>query len=355
MRKNFVFAALFCAAFSASAYAQCVIAVNAPAAAVKSGDPIRLSWNAVPGALYYRITNSPQDRVQFQSDSAKTSTTSYETSVRSTQNRFHYYLVTAHDGNDHVICSGKAQVGILADQALAEYIGRAIIPVAGSAPGANGAMFKTALTIRATEPLEGRIWFRRMGQLPSATDPFLEYKLERDGKMHWDDVVAAMGASGIGYLEIIPDAGTTKAVPYPTARVYNQTAQGTFGDMVQWNRVSDVTDNIGPVLNVEYPTDGQFRLNVGFVALQYVDATIGVRRDGLVKQSKVIHLVPGEMRMGNPAAIFDLQHWQPGDELFILFRTGSAIPFYTLTDNGTNDPTVFFIQDPSKQNFVGNP
>ncbi|HEX9984745.1 MAG TPA: hypothetical protein VGF69_15900 [Thermoanaerobaculia bacterium] len=240
------------------------------------------------------------------------------------------------------------------------FLGRAIIPVAGSAPGANGAMFKTALTLRSDSPVKGRVWFRPMGQAPSENDPSIAYDLGSNGRVHWDDVVAAMGASGIGYLEIIPDPSTAPRVPYAMTRVYNDTPQGTFGDMVQWNRVSDIarvgtTPNHIQMMRIEYPTDTRMRLNVGFVALEYIDLAMAVLRDGLVRQSKVVHLFPGEMRMGNPAQIFGLQSWQPGDELSLQFRNGAVVPFYTLTDNGTNDPTVIVNIQPSTNNDVLNP
>ncbi|HEX7151875.1 MAG TPA: hypothetical protein VF618_10335 [Thermoanaerobaculia bacterium] len=240
----------------------------------------------------------------------------------------------------------------------AGYTRRAIVPVAGSAPGAYGAMFKTALTLRteafatgSTQIHRGRIWFRPMGQPPSDNDPSIAYHLASGERAHWDDVVAAMGGSGIGYLEIIPDAGSLEAVPFIQTRVYNETASGTYGDLVQWNRVSDVTKTSRTTLRVEHPTDPRLRLNVGFVVLNtgYTDVHVEVVRNGLQRQAKTVHLFPREARMGNPATLFELLRWEPGDELFLTFTSSGVIPFYTLTDNSTNDPAIVVQPAPSEQ------
>jgi hypothetical protein len=360
MRKNLIVLALICLATTATVYGQCAISVTGPRAAVTSGATFRISWNGVPGAAYYRVSDSSNANVTPQFDAPQTSTTSMDFVRTVTVDRLHHFLVAAYNSNDALICSGTVTVGLLADEAANRFLRRSIIPVAGSAPGANGAMFKTALTLRSDSPVKGRVWFRPMGQAPSANDHSIAYDLGASDRVHWDDVVAAMGASGIGYLEIIPDPSTTPRVPYAMTRVYNETAQGTFGDMVQWNRVSDIakvgaTPNHIQMMNIEYPTDSRMRLNVGFVALEYIDVALGVRRDGVMRQSKVVHLFPGEMRMGNPKQVFELQSWEPGDELFLQFRNGAVLPFYTLTDNGTNDPTVFVNIQPSTSNDVLQP
>src|ERR1700756_1039341 len=90
-------------------------------------------------------------------------------------------------------------------------IRKGIIPIVGSTAGANGAHFKTLLRIYAAPDAHGKIVFHPLGAIASDSDPAMPYSFAPNAHvvtdyLEWPDVVAAMGQSGLGTLDIIPDS-----------------------------------------------------------------------------------------------------------------------------------------------------
>ena len=114
---------------------------------------------------------------------------------------------------------------------------KGVIPLVGSTPGLNGALFKTSLRIYAAPDAHGRIVFHPLGTIARATDPSIPYSFPPNAHvvsdfLQWDDVVAAMGQQGLGTLDIIPDANGGNFLPPVITRIYNDTPNGTFGTEV---------------------------------------------------------------------------------------------------------------------------
>src|SRR5687767_9607339 len=80
---------------------------------------------------------------------------------------------------------------------------RAILPVAGSAEGAFGSLFKTELQLnnRSTVEVSGTMVFHPIGRSASAGDPRLSYTLAPHQTLEYEDVVAALGTSGLGSID----------------------------------------------------------------------------------------------------------------------------------------------------------
>jgi hypothetical protein len=251
-------------------------------------------------------------------------------------------------------------VGFLAGSAFAQAVGvatatlkKVVIPIVGSTPGANGAHFKTSLRIPAWPGTHGRIVFHPLGAIGSDNDPTIRYSVPETANatdfLEYDDIVAAMGQSGLGSLDIIPDPDGANFLPDVTARVYNDTPDGTFGSEEQ---------DVFPVKYFAAPTRGvqsnetlvpamssQYRRSIGFRTLSRASlSAIIIRKDGS-RVDKALGSFRGEYTTMMTVEDFarNLMGTTIGpDDALIVFATGEgkAIIFYTYTDNGTNDPTV---------------
>src|SRR5262249_28372461 len=85
-----------------------------------------------------------------------------------------------------------------------------VIPVAGSAQGASGSSFRTALQIynRTTGSISGKILFHPAGVPGSTSDPSIDYTLTSRASKSYADLLPAFGiASGLGSIDVVPTSG----------------------------------------------------------------------------------------------------------------------------------------------------
>jgi hypothetical protein len=88
-----------------------------------------------------------------------------------------------------------------------------LIPVAGSTRGANGAAFRTSAQFNNPSDAEisGVIVFHPAGVQAGENDPRASYRLAPYESQSIEDVMANIGVSGVGSLEIIPESGPAPA------------------------------------------------------------------------------------------------------------------------------------------------
>lgn len=246
-------------------HAQCTLQLSDEGVVrIQSGEERELTWNTVPGASSYYVQvvteglNEPSGP-DFTFGGPYTESQIFEGRqmtkfpVRHTVThkiRFRY-IVTAlnRENSSWVPCSDDVLYVVERDDELKAISAARYVPMAGKAPGANGANFSTALVLtgggRGTtdnDPerpklYQGRIWFRPLGQAASDTDPSIPYAIDGEETVVFDDIMAALGATGTGTLEIAPNGG------YPTplvdAVVENRGTDGRrFGTRVPalWGR-----------------------------------------------------------------------------------------------------------------------
>jgi hypothetical protein len=247
---------------------------------------------------------------------------------------------------------------------------KAIVPLVGSTPGANGALFKTTLRIQALAGAHGRIVFHPLGTIARDSDPSIPYHFAENAGVvdyiQYDDVVAAMGQTGLGSLDIIPDAGSANIIPPVTTRIFNDTPGGTFGTDEQaiypLNYFVELygrppARGVAVLNSITFvpPMSTQFRRNIGFRTLSNAIFTAYIaRKDGTIEPS-VVGAFPGEYSTMMSIEEFARQYMHttigPEDGLGIWAMRGKAILFYTYTDNGTNDPSLV-ISPPVDQNVL---
>lgn len=110
--------------------------------------------------------------------------------------------------------------GTPADEVVGE------LPVVGSLPGNFGSNFRTSLQIlnpNATA-LAGRLVFHPAGRPEDASDPSMGYSLGSGQSFSWYDVVAAMGLTGLGSLDVTGDPHLDP--PVVVTRVFDDAGVG---------------------------------------------------------------------------------------------------------------------------------
>lgn len=235
---------------SGVAQAQCTLQLSDQGTIrMQSGEQRTLTWNPVAGASSYlveRLIEGLGDPAapDFAFGAPYTESRNGEgkglTSVRVQHSvlykiRFRY-IVTAlnRDNPSFQPCKADVLYVIEADEQLASIASRRIVPIGGKARGANGSDYSTALIIAGTglgttggndsnKLYQGRVYFRPLGRTASADDPSFEYAIDGDETLVVDDVMARLGTTGIGTLEVIPRVG------FPTPLV----------DAIIENRLSD--------------------------------------------------------------------------------------------------------------------
>ncbi|HEX2122476.1 MAG TPA: hypothetical protein VHL59_12610, partial [Thermoanaerobaculia bacterium] len=151
------------------------------------------------------------------------------------------------------------------------------------------------------------------------------------------DIVEALGQSGTGSLDIIPDDDSLGRVPDVSVYLYNETPNGTFGTYS------------GPVFPFDYLhasghsftiPEASFRANVGFRTL--TAATIRVAVFGTDDRLRAFHDLsfPAGWMQLTSAADLARTPLAPGESMALLYVEGSVIGFHTITENATNDPTL---------------
>jgi len=334
-------------AFASPAFA-CPIQITASPRS--SGESYDVRWIEIAGATRYDVFEKRVNESDFHLThqiAADGEVPRFVASPSSTAPGTYEYLVIAQLPNG-AACTGTTQFDLPGDQRLASVTHKRIVPFAGSVRGANGSDFRTALTLRHLPFASGKIVFRPVGKVASDSDPSMTYQFGDNGPtatdLHWDDVMAAMGASGVGTLEIIPNKRQDGLlwVPEIEAHVYNVTAQGTFGSRVPAVAPADwVRNELQWREDVSVPAvHGNYRRNAGFRTLTEVKYIVRVNQPGQSPQSGPLRTIPANFTVfGSVEDLFGGA--VPADaRVIITFIAGDAIGFYTNTENTTNDPTL---------------
>jgi hypothetical protein len=306
---------------------------------LRLADPSTLAWDVIPGLTTYQVQESFDN--YSTSRNYFTKATTFSMNHRASADTKIWYVVTAAlDSRTLAVnpsaegCTESLVVTLKADPEFRALTRKAVVPIVGSGPGAFGGRFKTSIKLTATSPVNGRLVFHPVGSTASPDDPSMPYTIDSITPIIIEDIVAELGRTGVGSLDIVPD---TNAVPTVEARLFNDTTNGTFGTATPAFYPFDYLQ--APTLNVTIP-DSQFRIN------------IGVRTLRETKARALIYNVFGKLRefrdLAWPAdyTIFGTVQQvigadlRPGESVSLFFE-GSAIPFYTRTENRTNDPELF--------------
>ena len=321
----------------------------------------QLRWNAVPGASGYQIQESTDDLATSRNFFVRGSVTSFAVNHRASRPmKMKYRVVAPYLASVQAAgfvtpsfdaCTGELEIELPADPDFRALTRRAIVPVVGSTPGAQGSRFKTSLRLIATAGNQrGRIVFHPAGRSAAPSDPSLPYRFNvTNESLAIDDVVAELGQSGLGSLDVVPDDDTEGTLPRIEARLFNDTDLGTFGSFAPVVFPYDYLRPAGTVIDVP---DARFRLNLGIRTLTATNVQVLIHgRDGRLRLFKDLSF-PAEYVTLTAAAQFLGTTIAAGDSL-TLIPNGSAIVFHTVTENRTNDPTLVVAPARGTPNNVG--
>ena len=227
-----------------------------------------------------------------------------------------------------------------------------VVPGVGSLAGAFGSQFKTSLQIIAPQfggGVTGKLVFHPSGVSGSSTDPSIPLSLGEGRAVSYANVVATMGQTGLGSLDIVLDASSS--VPIAYARVFNDAGAGGTSGLGE--AALDVTQSfVGPASSIlaigctgyiSAPADpARQRLTVGIRSLDtFVTVSFALKsQEGATRTTTQRHLQPNEFLQLSGDALFGIA---PGANDYIeVSATGDAIVYGAATDNTTNDPSVQF-------------
>jgi hypothetical protein len=225
-----------------------------------------------------------------------------------------------------------------------------IIPVAGSAAGGFGSQFRTSLQLlnhQIYQPkiIHARLIFHRAGMAGSLEDPSLAFTIGPGRIAAWPDIVAALGQSGLGSLDIAITAGDFW--PLAVTRVYNDAGgAGTSGltEAYVWPAVGFQSHFLrrGSIGFLLTPQDtNRMRMNIGVRTwFSGADITATLIEGTGVPVRTVTKSYPPTWFEQTDAASFLGGPIGANQSIRFTIDAGSAIIYGSTTDNTTNDPAI---------------
>ena len=224
----------------------------------------------------------------------------------------------------------------------------AIIPVGISGPGQNGARFRVAVQLYnpTGATITGRFIFHPQGVSGSAADPSLAFAIDAGDTQNFGDLLASMGQTGIGSIDIAVTSGV--APPVASVRVFNdQGAAGTTGFTEGSFKPSEALGAGARGVLVGPSNIAAFRFNVGVRTLSSGAAIAITVRDSngtilrtfsktypanFFEQLDVASFLGGFPLAANQSVTIDVV-------------SGNAFVYGATADNITNDPAVLFARN----------
>ncbi len=225
-----------------------------------------------------------------------------------------------------------------------------VIPAVASAPGAGGSFFKTSVQLfnPLGVPLTARLVFHPVGHSGSVTDPSLDVEIRPLETESFEDVVSAMGITGLGTLDIMLPSPSNS--PVVVARVYDDAgADGTAGFTQEAVSPND-SGPAGRVLSagtaghliIPADTDA-FRYNIGIRTLaSSANVQFTVRDSSGAYITAKSQSLSSHTFLQSEASAFLGVSLPPGGVIRVSLTGGNAIVYGATVDNTTQDASVQF-------------
>lgn len=266
------------------------------------------------------------------------------------------YLAYASDVTGAVAISAATRgTGVLALGAsgtVTEWMAR-VIPVVGSGPGGLSSFFRTGMQFfnpQTSGSMTCKLVFHAAGVAGSSADTTRLVTLEPGEVFSTPDVVAAMGQSGLGSIDVSVPAG--QSVPLIVTRVYNDAGTAGSSGLTEDAIPTSESVGIGSVVLARGVTGflvaprepSKTRFNIGVRTL-YSGAVISVtvrNPAGVVTHTATKTYTANYFEQTDSASFLGVA--LTGDEsIQISISSGSAIVYGSTTDNVTNDPAIQFV------------
>lgn len=209
----------------------------------------------------------------------------------------------------------------------------AIVPVVGSTRGQSNANFKTELQLtNATDgPMAGWLFLRPQGAVR-------RYELEPHTTLSFADVVADLGVTGLGSLDILVERGQ---IPVIVARAYDDQPGGTTGATVPAIPATAILSRTDAAALIAPRDLTRYRFNTGIRALDNgATLELVVRAANGTERNRRVVSYPSHHFEQQPANAFAGVVLQPNDSIEIQLLAGAAIIYGSTVDNATNDSSL---------------
>jgi uncharacterized repeat protein (TIGR01451 family) len=221
-----------------------------------------------------------------------------------------------------------------------------ILTVAGSTAGAFGSRFKTGLQLYnpGGTAASVQITFHPAGRSAAANDPSMTLTVNRLSTVTIDDLLLAMGTSGIGSADF---SIQSDFAPVAVARVFNDGSSGQTSmteDLIAPESAL-LAGQEGVILAPHDPWAARFNIGVRTLS-DGAQMTATVRSaDGTVLQRVPLNFPPSYFVQQPAASLLGLP--LTGDESITFDVTGGAVMIYGVrTDNRSQDPSLQFAVTP---------
>jgi hypothetical protein len=220
-----------------------------------------------------------------------------------------------------------------------------VLAAVGSASGNFGSSFKTDVQIMNVDTTlsAGKLVFHPAGRSGIDSDPSLSFSMNGFGKVVFSDVVAKMGLSGVGSMDVISSEGVP---PVVTTRVYNDMGAGGTNGFVE--PMLDPNEALVSYeqASLQLPADPvNFRMNVGVrtlaagatIAFDVIDNNTGTSSVFITKTYP-----PNYFEQVSASALTNVATLPANGSVYFEVEAGSAIVYASTTDNRTNDSAIAF-------------
>ena len=209
----------------------------------------------------------------------------------------------------------------------------AVIPVVGSTRGQSNANFKTELQL--SNPTNGQMTGYLVLRPQGAVQ---RYELEPHTTLSFADIVADLGVSGLGSLDLLVERGQ---LPVVVARAYDDQPSGTTGVTVPAVPAASILTRSDTAALIAPRDLERYRFNAGVRALDGgATLELVVRAANGVERNRRVVSFPANHFEQQPASVFAGIALQPNDSIEIQLLTGSVIVYGATVDNATNDSSL---------------
>lgn len=212
-----------------------------------------------------------------------------------------------------------------------------VVTAAGSLAGNFGSFFRTSIQVASPGggTSTGTLVFHPAGVAASPNDQAIPYTATSGNAISFTDIVQQMGKSGLGTIDVISNNGFP---PIVTARIYNDTLNGTSGFTEEMITPRDALHFADTGVLLTPPDLTKFRVNIG-VRTFSSPATINVQY-GFRSQSNMDF--PANTFRQYSLAEFGDATPLANEQIILSVISGDAIVYLSTTDNQTNDSSVQF-------------
>jgi hypothetical protein len=220
-----------------------------------------------------------------------------------------------------------------------------VIPVVGSVRGGFGSNFKTAAQIfnPTPYPIKGKLVFHPAGRSALPGDPSLDYNIANFQTASYEDVVAQMGQSGLGSIDVL---STSSPAPIVTVRIYNDLGTAGTAGFVEETVRPRFALHQGEIAHLAIPADTtNFRLNIGVRTLDAGATLVAflVDPNGFPLVSSPPKTYGANFfEQTSGSMFFNNTPLPPGGRIMLIQSSGTAIVYASTTDNRTNDSFIQF-------------